>query len=591
MFTSHPCLPEVTDTFVREYAREWCDGDVGRAGAAIETKRRTMIAQAAADPLRHGFELECWRAADRLLAQPETRLVANLGGGGSSKTTWAVKRGVHYAFTTPRSKVLFLHEDEDASRDVHQAMAYDFLPPEVKPVDTFKPKATVSTQIIYNAKGGFSDNAFTTPIGGKVRFGFYRQDITRWEGTGWSLIVFDENAPLEWIETLLYRLGRSGGKAIWCFTAINGITPAVAEITRGARTLESRPIPPEEHHVLPHPHRCADDQDWPVGHMPYVQQAVRPEVKIIYFHSSMNQLSGYDPAAGRAAGYGYRDQIMLCVGKPRAVAERRLYGYTRKSSRTLFPSFGAAHVVPHARMMERLAATPHTRYHIVDPAGRNFFMIWFAVDAHGRHYLYREWPDVPTYGEWAVPSKNPRKWNGDRGPAQESLGLGVVEYKRLIAELEKAGEREPEEIFERFIDPRSGATEAMASDAGESSLIDRFRQEQHDSAGRLIGPSMEFTPAKSGKREEAGILEINELLAYDLEQPITALLNEPHLYVSDQCQSTIWALQNYAGRGHEDAASKDEACKDPVDCVRYMAIKECRHIDRRQLAGVVGGGW
>lgn len=591
LFTDHPCLPPVTAEDIAALVRAHGEERAPAEMVKIETKRKELIAKAIADPLRYGWELEAWRDADRLLALPETRILANLGGGGSSKTTWAVKRGVHTAFTVPRARVLFLHEDEDASRDVHQAMAYEFLPPELKPVDGWKPKKTTTTNIVYDSKIGFSGNAFTTPVGGKVRFGFYRQDIKRWEGGGWSLVIMDENAPLKWIDTLGFRLGRAGGKLIWCFTAIDGITPAVQALTAGARTLESRPIDPD---VLPLDYRALETQDWPIGHMPYIQQGTRPEVKIIFFHSQMNPLSGYAPDQGRGAFYGYNDQKLFCKGKPRQIAERRCYGFSRKSARSVFPLFGAVHVLPDEVMAARLKAASVTRYQIIDPAGaRQFFMIWFAVDAHGRHFIYREWPDTPTFGEWALPADDPNKWDGKQGPAQAKTISGVVAYKRVILEaegwrmIEGAWSQESaEDIFDRYVDPRSGATEAMASDAGESSVIDRFREEQADEQGHVTGPSMILTPAISGKTEEDGLTQIDELLAYDPSEPITSLLNEPKLYISAACESTIWALTNYTG--HDGAKA---ACKDPIDCVRYMALKKCVHVQVSALSGIAGGGW
>lgn len=597
-FTEHPCLPMPT--------REEIAAIVARHGEhapdvlqRIEAKRQETIAQAKTDPFRHGWELEWWADADRLLVMPETRLLANIGGNGTAKTWWMVKRAVQCVFRVPNAKVLLLHEDEDASRDLHQALCYHFLPQEIKPRDGWKPKKTTTTNIFYDSKIGFSGNAFTTPNGGRMRFGFYRQDLKRFEGMGYTLVGLDENAPLSWIETLQVRLGRAGGKMIWCFTAIDGITPAISAVTAGAKTLEHRPVDPA---VLPANHRAEEDQDWPVGTMPYIRQGTKPHVKIIYPHGIMNPLSGYAPEEGRGAGYGYRDLVQWCSDKPIAVRERRVYGYSRKSARTVFPLFGAAHVVPAKKMAEILAKLPVTRYQIIDPAGaRNFFMAWFAVDAHGRHYIYREWPDVPTHGEWALPSDDANKWDGKIGPAQAKTISGVVAYKRMILEAEgwtqEAGgwvasrtehgkEIPAEDIFDRYVDPRSGAVETMASDAGESSVIDRFRQEQTDDAGRVIGPTMILTAAISGKTEEDGLTQIDELLAYNPQEPITALVNEPKLFVSDACENIIWALQNYTA--HDGAKA---ACKDPVDVVRYLALKQCVHVPTGGLAGISGGGW
>lgn len=590
-FTEHPCLPLPTAEELQAIVRVHGDAspDVLRE---LERRRKEAIAKAEADPFRHGWELESWHDADALLALPETRLVANLGGNGSAKTWWMVKRAVQTAFKISGSRILLLHEDEDASRDLHQALAYHFLPPEIKPSDTRKQvKTRVSTDISYTAKNGFTGNAFTTPNGSRVRFGFYRQDLKRYEGLGYTLVGADENMPLSWLDTLLYRMGRMGGKFIWCFTAIRGITPAVAAVTKGARTLRSRRV---DTRILPADYRVEETQDWPEGEMPYIQQGLKPEVKVIFFHSDQNPLSGYDPSQGRGAFYGYHDLINILSDKPNPEKERRAYGWTRKSSRTVFPLFSAVHVVPEAEMTAKLATLALTRYQIIDPAGaRQFFMIWFAVDRHGRHFIYREWPDLPSYGEWALPSDDPNKWDGKQGPAQEKTVSGVVAYKRIIlmAEGWRQGEdgwdeTDAEEIFERYVDPRSGATEAMASEAGESSVIDRFREEQKDEQGNVTGPAMELTPAISGRTEEDGLTQIDELLAYNPREPITALVNEPKLFISSACENTIWAMSNYTA--HDGAKA---ACKDPVDCMRYLALKKCIYVDMKLMAGVKGGGW
>ena len=93
LFTEHPCLPLPTAAEIGAI--------IARHGAqapgvlqGIEQKRRETIARAARDPFHHGWELDSWKDADRLLALPETRLLANLGTNGSGKTMWLVKRAV-----------------------------------------------------------------------------------------------------------------------------------------------------------------------------------------------------------------------------------------------------------------------------------------------------------------------------------------------------------------------------------------------------------------------------------------------------------------------------------------------------------------
>lgn len=596
-FTLHPCLPTLGLEHILQFAQaNSCTAEA--AWQRIEHQRREAIRLAKADPYAHGFELEWWKDADRLISEEITRLLANLGGNGSAKTTRMVKRGVQMAFGKPGVKILFLHEDEKASIDVHQTMAHHFLPLEVKPRDGWKPKKTLNTNIQFDIKNGFVGQAFTTPNGSKVMFGNYRQQLKSWEGGGWTRIYADENLPMGWLDTLLFRLGRMGGKMEWSFTAIDGITAAIAEIRSHARTLEWKPV---DTRLLPPDHVPQGEENWKPGHMPYIQQSAKPEVKILYAHSILNPLGGYAPEEGRGPSYDYEQNLVPLLGKrPVDERERRAYGWTRKGKRAAFPRFGDVHIIPHDKLEQRLREMATTSYLVCDPAGaRNFFLIWFAVDANGRHYLYREWPDVESVGLWAMPSDDAGKFDGKAGPGQDSLGYGVTDYKRLMLESEgwvwKDGSwQKPEgsqisafrEVWQRYIDPRSGATEAMAADEGESSLIDRFLDEQKDEKGNVVGPSMEFEPAYSGRSEDDGLAQVNELLAYDATQPITALVNEPRLYVSEACQNVIWALLHYTGRDGAKAA-----CKDPIDTLRYMALKDCIHVQASALQGFAGGGW
>lgn len=585
-FTEHPCLPPVTPGEIRAIIDKFGSG-APEVFAEIERKRVTMIARAETDPLEHGWVFEHWRAALAQMALPAAILLALFGGNGSGKTWFAVWEALRVMFTLPGSKVLFLHESEQSSIEVHQAIVYHFLPRQVRPVDGWKPKKSVSTQIGYDNKNGFTGNAFSLPNGSKAVFGNYNQRVKLYEGTGWKRIVFDEDAPLTWLDTLLVRLPRAHGQAVWCFTAIDGITPAVSAVVKGAITLEHRPVDPE---VLPVDHQVSEDQDFPKGTMPYIQESPRPGTRIMFFHTDLNPLP-----EGQ-----YATMKRLAAAKDLVWRERRLYGWARNNMRSACPKFSKVHIASRARVAEFLAR-PCTRYQVMDPAGaRMFFLLWFAVDEHGRHCFYREWPDVPHYGEWALASDDKAHWDGKPGPAQISQGLGVIDYKRVILKAEgwafvaDAGWQsftgEPpvpaEAIFQRFIDPRSGAVAAMAEESGDSSLIDRLAEEQRDSKGALVGPSLQFDPAYSGKNEEDGITQINEMLAYNANEKVVALLNEPRMMVSEECESLIWALMNYTG--HDGAKA---ACKDPMDCLRYAVLKNCLHVDAAHLAGHAGGGW
>jgi len=529
-------------------------------------KREEMIRLEAEDPFRYGYVLPCWKDAEALLWN--SLVLALFGGNGSAKTTFMAWMGVQVLVNKPKSKVLFLHEAEKPSIDIHHKFVYHYLPKEWKPTEDHKMKRTMTTKVNYSIAGGFTDNVFVLPNGSICRFGSYKQDVGDYEGGGWDLICADENLPISWLKTLVIRLPRCGGRLLWAFTAIRGITPAMKHVVDGAVTVESRPA-----ELIPQDRKIDEKQDWPVGFMPYIQRCIWPKWSAMYFFSEMNPWSGYP------------DLKLLLSTMSQADVERRAYGYARNNVRTLFPRFSAVHIVE----PETIPTTKVSTYHVMDPAGvRNMFMLWMAVDEHGRRYVVDEWPDVPSMGDWAVTSENPNRWDGDIGPAQQSIGYGVLEYKRLI--LEREGNMFMDgkwvmcglPIEERFIDPRSGAAGAIADQEGGSSLIDRFAEEQTDKSGKIIGPEMDFRAA-SGQREREGLDAINDLFAYNTGQPITALINEPKLFISSRCQNLIWALQNYTGHDLEKAA-----CKDPIDDLRYLALEEMEYLpDNRPRQGRV----
>ena len=536
------------------------------------TLREERIRQAINDPLRYGYELPHWKDADALLA--EAKVLCIFGGNRAGKTEYGCKRATQMLAEKENANVLFLQNNELSSVQLHQRTVWKYLPPEWRAL-----KKAQGGNIRFDPKTGFSDNIFTTPIGGTAIFGNYGQELDKYEGLEFDLIVADENLPLKWFQGLLRGLASRGGSILWLFTPIDGMTPAISEVASGSVTRLSRPVDPElldpkEVHV----------SDCPAGEMPYI--AVKGNIRIIYFHSVLNPFGGYHNLKEL---YGRADK---------SVRERRFYGYARKMVRVLFPKFCAHHIVPSETLQQLLSGRKVTRYQVADPAGaRNMFMLWCAVDSEKRHFIYREWPDVPRNGEWAVQSEDGRKWDGDPGPAQPSQGFGVVDYKRLILTEEgnrygeKGWEMSGERIFERRIDPRSGAAQSVSERDGGASLIDRFEEDQENSRGVVDGPSMVFIPAPGLPENEGingnqeGISGINDLLSYDEGQPITPLLNEPKLFVSSACENLIWALQNYTGHDGSKAA-----CKDPIDCLRYLVTSDLDHFDDQNM-GVRGGGY
>lgn len=534
---------------------------------AIEIQRRELIAGRASDPWKFGYVPPIWKRAEELLWQ--STLMVIFGANRSSKTWFAVWAAMRHMVQNPAARVLFLHNDGNQSIDVHQAIFYHYLPLEWKP-RAGKRLRTAQAKISYQPGDGFASDIVVLQNGSQARFGNYAQDWTRFEGAQYTLVNASERFPLPLMETLGFRLPGEGQRltVLWDYSPIEGITPAMERVLRGAVCEESSPA---EH--LPAGHVANRDQDWPAGHMPRLQRGAQAGTNVLYFWSEDNPLG-----AGRALRAKMEKEAWDTI-----TIERRMYGYARNVVGRALPRFGAQNIAPLATLKERGFLTEASRRMLYDPAGaRNPFMSWFACDPHGRHTLYREWPPRAEYGEWAVRSADETKWNGDRGPAQEKIGLGVVEQKRLILEAEgwvwneqthrfEEGPGGVEEIIERLIDPRAGAAQRQAeNDEDGETLIDIFADEQRDAAGNIVGPAMWFTPAP-GLQEEHGVDVINtKYLAYDSRVEISPLTNEPLFYVAAQCEQTIYSLLNYRpGRG-----KRDEACKDPFDNVRYYFTSE-----------------
>lgn len=523
------------------------------------------------DPLRYGHRPSCWSDADKCIS--ESLLTCIFGGGGSSKTRFAAELGVRTMLKKPGAKVLWLHEAQQPSIDIQQAYVYDMLPPEWKRLKYRKSDRI--TKINWTKAGGFMAGAhhkFVLPNGSMGLFGFYNQDIKVCEGYGWDLVLADEDLPLGWLKTLLYRLPRQNGKMVWTFTPIRGITPAIKEVVDGATVIETRKAELLDQHRV-HVPGC------PKGHMPYLQKGIFCDggSQIIYFFTEMNPWSGYEQQKKVAARATTEEK------------ERRFYGWSRQLVGKRFPKFGGWNIV-------KEIPKDVTRYVVMDPGpGRNAFIIWVAVDRYRRHWIYREWPDVETYGEWAVTSETKNKWDGDMGPAQKPLGKGVKGYKEIMLNAEgntwtgthwQTGPT-TETIFIRYGDPRAMADPSGVEEGQEgSNMFSRFVEEQKDEKGNVIGPSMDFLPAP-GYHIERGVEMINDLLdKYNPDEPPTAMLNEPGLFVHERCKNVIWAMNNWTGIDGEKGASKD-----PVDTVRYMATADLQFHDPKMQVSYGGGSY
>ena len=589
-------------------------------------KRSHRIQLAEEDPLWWGWEFKPWADSDALLngsyvspkgyQPPETAILGIFGGNRASKTVYAVKRACQTAVLFERSTLAILSESETASIKTVQALVWYYLKPAFGQLNG---KRDAVFKINYSQANGFTDRKLVLPNGSEIHFLTYGQDPGDFEGWEFGApahtyatvaaelrakkqfvpanigAVSDESMPLAWLKMFGRRLKYRRAKLLWPFTPVKGITPAIKEMVGSAAvTVESRPA-----ELLPR----QNFPDIPKGEMPYIRECVYPGVKAmaIYFFTEFNM---FGPSPDRTY---YEEVKQLCDGKTSEFIERVAYGVARDTVARAFPKFGPWNIVKRHQL-----PAIGTNYFFTDPAGaRNWASFWVRVTpgTQPSFYIYRDWPDAQTFGEWAVPTErevndsNRNGWDGDVGPAQAGLGLGIVKYKQtflkaesgkrkaetmdpyLVRLLEKAGDPAEiqEEIAERYVDPRAGASEHMAEKGG-TCIIDEFDEPQYDSTGKLIGPPMELIPA-SGVNEDEGLSAVNDLLDWNQELPLMPILNAPRLFVSEDAQQVIWTLENFTGRGGAKGA-----CKDFADLLRYMALAKLSHVDV-QASGRPGRGF
>lgn len=604
-------------------------------------KRTERIRLAESDPLWWGWELEPWADVDRLMLgtyiaprrsgssalpyQPAAaEIIGIFGGNRASKTVYSVRRALQCAVTFPKSLVPIMAESEPASVATVQKLTWYYLQPHFGGLNG---KRDSVFKINYSQANGFTDRKIVLPNGSEIYFLTYNQEVGDYEGWEFGApahtyttiaaeltaagkfvppnvgVVADESLPLSWLKMYARRLKFRRAKLLWSFTPVKGITPAVKEMVGPSSvTIESRPS-----ELLPR----QNFPDLAAGQMPYIRECVFPGVKAmaIYFFTLFNK---FGPSPERTY---YEEVKQLCEGKNSEYIERVAYGMARDSVNRAFPKFGPWNVVKRHQL-----PALGTNYFFTDPAGaRNWASLWVRVTPGTTPslYIYRDWPDAQSFGEWAVATErevnetNRSGWDGDVGPAQAGLGMGIVKYKQTFLEQEKIipdprrsgssalpdidpyrakllqqskGQETAEEIAERYVDPRAGASEHMAEKGG-TCIIDEFDEPQFDSTGKLIGPPMELLPA-SGVNEDEGLSAVNDLLDWNQEQPLMPVLNAPHLFVCEDAMQVIWTLENFTGRGGAKGA-----CKDFADLLRYMALAKLAHVEPGRAGGRAGQGF
>jgi len=520
--------------------------------AEFIAQRELTIQKSQTDPLRYGYEPPIWKRADQERAKLRAKYSIgviyewNMGGNRASKSERAAKRIVEKMLEKPNARVWCLTSTEASSRENQQPLIYKYLPPELKN-ETGKLRKGITTKIVYNSAGGFSENVLVLPNGSKCTFKFYSMDVRQVEGAELDAAWADELVTPDWIQAVEYRLLTRNGIFHITFTPVEGWTATVGMALSGAKTLEE-----EEVELLPLSKGGFDK-------VPRVQQLANPRSICVYFHTKDNPFGNYEAMKG------------LLEGQTRDKIKERAYGVATKACTARFPKFREKVHVVAAGMVPK----DGTRYHVVDPcSGRNWFMIWALVDIRDRIFIYREWPCVSRYIEgvgfpdaWAIPS---RKADGDRGDAQKSFGWGLQRYKQEIDRCEGVGGANSETIFERIMDSRYANSSTMG------------REIQRTVLEECVDVGLDFIPAP-GEHINEGVDLINNLLDWDDSKPIDST-NEPQLFISEECTNVIYSLKEWTG-----ADGKEGASKDPIDVLRYLVLSDVENLENDCLLPKPGG--
>lgn len=563
-WTRHPVIPIPTRDQINFIVDHNPAEEAKAIIADLHRRREEAIKLAEVDPLHYGYEPECWKKVRELIAAGVDE-IGILGANREGKTHLLAKLVVE-DLVGRRCEWALFHNTEQTSVNQQQERIFKFLPPEWRSAAMRGNGLRDGDYYIkYSRENGFSNNKFIVPGTGSVcYFWNYLQRSEVWEGPEYDGMAFDERVTLPILETSRYRVGQ-GRRLLRLvfFTPKWGFTPVVQNLVAGGEITETRPallLDQKRVHV----------KGCPPGHMPYVIKGQRPKSAVVFFHNQMNPMG-----AGK-------EVAQALVGAPEVRVMIRGYGWAEKTEKSALPRFGPEHIITR-QAFEALVAKGVARYCSADPGSqeKNWFIKWYACTPQGWTIVYREWPDMQRYEEWA---RSPAELDEDQeqavgrrhdwrpGPAQRlEKGRGMAQYRRLILELE-GWKWDPvkrvwdgskaERIERRLIDPRMGGTGVPSQDEG-TSINELMLEPVVDKDGTVLVPPMDWEPAPASQISET-VPMIEDAMSYDEERPID-VTNCPKWYVVEDCKQSIVAYEEFTGLG-----TLKDALKDIIDPDRYF---------------------
>lgn len=525
----------------------------------IHAKRETQIRLEKEDPLRYAYEPETFKKARELLALYDE--IYLLGGNREGKTFFALNYAVGELVEHPSRVWAFFHSSEKSSIRQQQDKVHAMLPPEWRDIG----KIGTDVYVKYTKQNGFSGDQFILPNKSIGMFFNYKQDPDVLEGYEMDGVYFDELVPLEFLETMAFRVGKGRRlKIIVGFTPKNGYTPTVARAVAGARVQESRP-------ALLLNQKTKHYRDCPPGHLPYLM--TKQKSAVLFFHIGMNPFG-----ASKEVEKELKD-------KPVKMIKERAYGWAEKLMSSAFPKYSDVHRITRAQF-DKIAQAGGTRYCVADPGGtKNWFIKWYFCTSQGWIIVYREWPDMQRYGEWALAPEKVEKADWRPGIAQRmDAGAGMKEYRRRILEAEgwwwdekqhKWDGTRAEKIAQRLIDCRMGGQGTPGQDEG-TSIIDLMAEPCTDKDGYVTMPPMYWEEAPDSHIQETVQL-LQDAMEYDTEQPVN-VLNQPRWFVVDDLLQSDLAYREFTGAG-----TQKDALKDIIDPDRYFAKSGLGYVNEERM--------
>jgi len=620
---------------------EWMNG---AELVAAYKRREALIFNSGTDPFHYGFFYRSWDdvlwdLAEHRAEHPGVPITYGVAGSNGAAKTYMMARFYTLAMeqTEPdwpeHQRLFFTFSVDDTQSAAIIESAIRFWQPQDYKTESGRMKTLGTQKLAYNPATGFTNDEFALRSGAKIQFRTWKQDIAKLEGvrpvTAWS----DEGVPVAVMEAMEKRLLTAAEETLgWCpkwrvllkekagnpgmwfpreligrlmvgvhfvtYTFKDGYTETVRWLIDKGTVLKRIEADPE---LLPR--RDAKTGEILGGELlPALMRGLNPTVRVKWLYAWQNPLGGNWMGMKASARTKRRDVILW-----------QCYGIAEGSADTPFPNFN---VQLHARPCPSWLPRVGTWAQVVDPVasgGRCWFMLWAIICGEhwrglspGDWFIAHEYPQqndhVPGIGSgevcrWALPGDK----GGQRGPAQKEWPVGfnfrASEIRRIEAKLarwqgldETKTNEEDSPLWVppgyRIMDSRAANTD-KENESGSATLIDHMLEK-----GLAFVPAGRDSGAAQGEtRVQPGEQKINDMLMWDrdlaeldektgwLDIPLAKGFG-PRIRIAEHCTNLIEALQNYPGIANGGASS---AYKDPIDCLRYLAIARLEHIDQAAM--------